>query len=95
MLAFTLMIASRYAEAKPEAELVLAKAPDMEMAQLALGRSLAEIGDVKRGTDLLNQVLQADPDSLEAHLGMASIYSRTGRREDADREHKICRSLAK
>ena len=95
MLAFTLMIASRYAEAKPEAELVLAKAPDMEMAQLALGRSLAEIGDVKRGTDLLNQVLQADPDSLEAHLGMASIYSRTGRREDADREHKICRRLAK
>ena len=95
MLAFTLMIASRYAEAKPEAELVLAKAPDMEMAQLALGRSLAEIGDVKRGTDLLNQVLQADPDNLEAHLGMASVYSRTGRREDADREHKICRSLAK
>jgi len=95
MLAFSLMITGRYSEAEPEAELVLAKAPDMEMGQLALGRSLAEIGDVKRGTDLLNQVLQADPDNLEAHLGMASVYSRTGRREDADREHKICRSLAK
>jgi Tfp pilus assembly protein PilF len=67
----------------------------MEMVQLALGRSLAEIGDVKRGTELLNQVLQADPDNLEAHLGMASIYSRTGRREDAYREHMVCRSLAK
>ena len=95
MLAFSLMITGRYSEAEPEAELVLAKAPDMEMGQLALGRSLAEIGDVKRGTELLNQVLQADPDNLEAHLGMASVYSRTGRREDADREHKICRSLAK
>lgn len=95
MLAFTLMIAGRYAEAQPEAELVVAKAPDMEMGQLALGRSLAEIGDAKRGAELLNQVLQADPDNLEAHLGLASIYSRTGRREDADREHKVCRSLAK
>jgi Tfp pilus assembly protein PilF len=89
------MIASRYAEAEPEAELVLAKEPDMEMVQLALGRSLAEIGDVKRGSELLKQVLQADPDNLEAHLGMASIYSRTGRREDAYREHMVCRSLAK
>ncbi|MGA2650088.1 MAG: tetratricopeptide repeat protein [Terracidiphilus sp.] len=95
MLAFTLMIAGRYAEAEPEAEMVVAKAPDMEMGQLALGRSLAEIGDVKRGTDLLNQVLQNDPDNLEAHLGLASIYSRTGRREDAYREHMVCRSLAK
>ena len=95
MLAFTLMIASRYAEAEPEAELVLAKEPDMEMVQLALGRSLAEIGDVKRGSELLKQVLQADPDNLEAHLGMASIYSRTGRREDAYREHMVCRNLAK
>jgi tetratricopeptide (TPR) repeat protein len=95
MLAFTLMIAGRYSEAQPEAELVVAKAPEMEMGQLALGRSLAEIGDVKRGTELLNQVLQADPDNLEAHLGMASIYSRTGRREDAYREHMVCRSLAK
>jgi tetratricopeptide (TPR) repeat protein len=95
MLAFSLMISGRYAEAEPEAELVLAKAPDMEMGQLALGRSLAEIGDVKRGGELLNEVLKADPDNLEAHLGMASIYSRTGRREDADREHMVCRSLAK
>jgi tetratricopeptide (TPR) repeat protein len=95
MLAFSLMISGRYAEAEPEAELVLSRAPDMEMGQLALGRSLAEIGDVKRGGALLNEVLKADPENLEAHLGLASIYSRTGRREDADREHMVCRSLAK
>lgn len=95
MLAFTLMIAGRYAEAKPEAELVLASAPEMELAQLALGRSLAELGEVQRATDVLNAVLQHDPDSLEAHMAMAAIYSRTGKREEAYREHMVCRALAK
>ncbi len=95
MLAFTLMIAGRYTEALPEAEHAYNAAPDMEMAQLALGRSLAETGDVKRGTDLLNQVLQKDPNNMEAHLGLVSIYSRTGRREDAYRERMLCLSLPK
>lgn len=95
MLAFTLMIAGRYAEALPEAEHAYSDAPDMEMAQLALGRSLAETGDLKRGTDLLNQVLQKDPNNLEAHLGLVSIYSRSGRREDADRERALCLKLPK
>ena len=95
MLAFTLMIAGRYSEALPEAEHAYSSAPETEMAQLALGRSLAETGDVKRGTDLLNQVLQNDPNNLEAHLGLTSIYSRTGRREDAYRERMLCLSLPK
>jgi tetratricopeptide (TPR) repeat protein len=95
MLAFTLMIAGRYTEALPEAEHAYSAAPDMEMAQLALGRTLAETGDVKRGTDLLNQVLQKDPNNLEAHLGLVSIYSRSGRREDADRERQLCLKLPK
>jgi tetratricopeptide (TPR) repeat protein len=95
MLAFSLMIAGRYTEALPEAEHAYSVAPDMEMAQLALGRSLAETGDVKRGTELLNQVLQKDPENLEAHLGLVSIYSRTGRREDANRERQLCLGLPK
>ena len=95
MLAFTLMIAARYTEALPEAEHAYSAAPDMEMTQLALGRTLAETGDVKRGADLLNQVLQKDPDNLEAHLGLVSIYSRTGRREEAYRERQLCLTLPK
>jgi tetratricopeptide (TPR) repeat protein len=95
LLAFTLMIAGRYSEALPEAERAFAAAPDMEMAQLALGRSLAETGDLKRGTDLLSQVLRRDPDNLEAHLGLAAIYSRAGRREDAYRERMVCLGLPK
>jgi tetratricopeptide (TPR) repeat protein len=95
ILAYTLMIAGRYADALPAAETAMTVAPDMEMVQLALGRSLAEIGDTKRATDVLNQVLQLDPDSLEAHMGLSVVYARTGRREDAYRERMVCRGLSR
>jgi Flp pilus assembly protein TadD len=95
VLAFTLTIAGRFAEAKPEAEIALDASPDMEMAQVALGRALADTGDVKRSTELLNKVLQKDPQNLEAHMGLADVYSRAGRREDAYRERMVCLSLAK
>jgi tetratricopeptide (TPR) repeat protein len=95
ILAYTNMIAGRYAHAIPEAEHVLAAMPDMEMALIALGRSLGETGDPKRGTELLNRVLQSDPDNLEAHMGLAAIYSRAGRREDAYRERMVCLGLTK
>ncbi|MGA3049226.1 MAG: tetratricopeptide repeat protein [Terracidiphilus sp.] len=94
MLAYSLMIAGRYVEARQDAQRALAVAPDMEMAQIALGRSLAEQGDTQRAAELLNQVLQRDPDNLEAHMGLAAIYSRSGRREDAYRERKVCLGLA-
>ncbi len=95
ILAYALMFASRFAEAQPEAELALAGAPNMEMAQLALGRSLAEAGDLKRATEVLNQVLLRDPKDLEAHMALAAMYSRAGRREDAYRERMVCLGLPK
>lgn len=93
MLAFTLMLAGRYTEALPEAERAYADAPDMEMTQISLGRSLAETGDVKRGEEMLKQVLKTDPDNMEAHEGLAAIYSRAGKREDAYRERMVCLGL--
>ena len=95
LLAFTLTIQGRYAEAKPEAEIALAADPGMEMAQVALGRALAETGDVKRTTEVLNKVLQKDPQNLEAHMGLADVYSRAGRREEAYRERMVCLGLAR
>jgi len=95
MLAFSLMVAGEYQKALPEAELAYKAAPDMEMAQLALGRSLAETGDTARAATLLQQVLKMDPNNMEAHLGMVSVYSHTGRREEADRERKLCFGLEK
>ncbi|MGA3049223.1 MAG: tetratricopeptide repeat protein [Terracidiphilus sp.] len=95
ILAFTLMLVGRYAEAIPEARTALAAIPEMEMAQLALGRSLAETGDEKQATEILNHVLSLDPDSIEAHRGLSIVYSRTGRKEDAYRERMACLHLEK
>lgn len=95
MLAFSLMITARYTEARSEAERVLAAEPDMEMAQIALGRSLIETGGPQRGEAMLKQVLAGDPNNLEAHLGLVSLYSHMGRREDAQRERMVCLQLQK
>ncbi|HEV2214830.1 MAG TPA: tetratricopeptide repeat protein [Terracidiphilus sp.] len=93
MLAFSLMVGGQFRQALPEAEAAYKAAPDMEMAQLALGRSLAETGDTARAATLLQAVLKKDPQNLEAHLGMVAVYSHMGRREDADRERALCLGL--
>ena len=95
MLALTLVLAGRFAEALPFAQRAYDKAPNMEIAQVVLGRALAETGDMKRGTELLNEVIAHDPESLEAHLGLASIYSRSGNREQAAHEREVCNALSK
>jgi cytochrome c-type biogenesis protein CcmH/NrfG len=95
LLALTLVIAGRFSEALAPAQRAYGKAPDMEMAQLAFGRSLAETGDIKHGEELLDRVIQRDPNNLEAHLGLVSIYSQSGNREEAARERKVCRDLAR
>jgi tetratricopeptide (TPR) repeat protein len=95
ILGYSLMMIGRFEEAKPEAELALAGAPGMEMAKIALGHALAETGDPARAAELLNQVLQGDPNNLEAHLGLAALYSRTGNREEASRERKLCLNMAR
>ena len=95
LLALTLVIAGRFSEALEPAQRAYANAPDTEMSELALGRALAETGDPKRGAELLSQVIARDPNNLEAHLGLVSIYSQSGRREEAERERRVCRDLAK
>jgi tetratricopeptide (TPR) repeat protein len=86
MLGFTLMIAGRYAEARVEAERALAEEPGMELALIALGRALGETGEYARGEEMLKKVLAADANNQEARLGLISIYSHTGRREEMLRE---------
>lgn len=95
LLAYALVIAGRYQEALPEAQRSYAAAPGVQMNQLALGRALGETGDLDRGTQILQKVLEKDPDNLEAHIGLAALYARAGRREDAYRERMVCLKLAK
>lgn len=95
LLAYALVIAGRYQEALPVAQRAYAAAPGIEMTQLALGRALGETGDIDHGTQILQKVLDKDPDNLEAHIGLAALFARAGRREDAYRERMVCLKLAK
>jgi tetratricopeptide (TPR) repeat protein len=95
LLALTLIFEGHFAEALPPAQSAYAASPDLEIAQVALGRALAESGDMRRGAELLNRAVEQNPNDLEAHLGLASIYSRSGNREEETRERRICRDLAK
>lgn len=95
LLAYAMVLAGRYKEALPYSQTAAAAAPDMEMAQLALGRSLGEAEDPERGIDILKKVLEQDHDNMEAHIGLAALYARAGKREDAYRERMVCLGLAK
>ena len=86
MLAFTLMIAGRYVEARAAAEQALADEPGMPMAQIALGRTLGETGEYARGEEMLKKLLAEDPQNTEVRMGLISIYAHTGRNEEARRE---------
>ncbi len=94
LMALTMIFEGRFAEALKPAQAALAAEPDLEIAQVALGRALAETGDRDRGAEILKKVAERDPGDLEAHLGLASIYSQSGNREEEARERKICRDLA-
>jgi tetratricopeptide (TPR) repeat protein len=95
LLAYALVIAGDYKSALPQAQRAYSAAPDMEMAQIALGRSLGETGDLDHGIQILEKVLQDDPGNLEAHMGLAALYARAGRREDAYRERMVCLKISK
>jgi tetratricopeptide (TPR) repeat protein len=95
LLAFTLMYVGRYKDALPVAERALSAEPGMVVAQLALGRSLIETGEKKRGIEILNGILERDPKNLEAHMGLAAAYSLDGNKEEAYRERVVCLGLEK
>jgi len=95
LLALTLIYEGRFDDALLPAQSAYSADPNLHIAQVALGRALAETGEMSRGADLLNNAIQRDPRDLEAHLGLASIYSRSGNREEEARERAICRDLSK
>ena len=95
LLALTLIYEGQFAEALAPAQGCLRRRSQSPHCANCPRPCARETGDMKRGTELLTQAIQRDPNDLEAHLGLASIYSRTGNREEEARERKICRDLAK
>ena len=93
MTAWALLIKSAAAEALPYAQKAAEQKPLLPSAQLVLGRSLLETGEVMGGTEHLEKALQLEPNNLETHLALAKAYSKSGRKEDARRERILCLQL--
>jgi len=93
MTAWALLLQNRATEALPYAQEAAEKQSSNPTAELVLGRSLLETGDVNGGMEHLQRVLQMDPNNLEAHLALAKAYSKSGHEEDARRERMLCLQL--
>lgn len=81
--------------AQPYAEQAAALEPDSFVVHNALGRTLVESGDLKRGIAEIEKACQMAPESPENHVALASAYSKAGRRADAAREREIFLKLKK
>src|SRR5450631_584419 len=95
MLAWYFILRNDASEALPYAQKAAAEAPESPSAQLVLGRSLVETGDVKQGMAHLETALKLDPSNLEIHLALVKGYSESGRKEDATRERLLCIEMTK
>jgi len=94
MLAWAYGLRGDFAAALPDAQKAAAEAPSLPMAQLVLGRTLVETGDVNSGLPHLEDVLRMEPGNLEAHMTLAKAYSELGRKEDARRERLWCLAVS-
>lgn len=93
MTAWALLIKNAAADALPFAKRAVVQKPALPSAQLVLGRSLLETGDLNGGMEHLQKALELEPENLEAHLALAKAYSKSGRKEDARRERTMCLKL--
>ena len=95
MLAWYFLLQNNSVEALPHAQKAVAEAPASTTSQLALGRALVETGDVTAGTERLEKVVKLDPGNTEIHLALVKAYSKSGRKEDAQRERLLCLETTK
>jgi tetratricopeptide (TPR) repeat protein len=86
MLAWVLQQQGDPAQALPYAQKAVAEEPSLAVAQLVLGRSLAETENLSGGIEHLETALRLQPGYLETHVALATAYARFGREEDARRE---------
>ncbi len=94
MLAWTSEMRGEYAEALPDAQAAVEEDPALPMSQLVLGRALLETTGALPALPHLDQVVQAQPANLEAHMSLAKAYSKLGRKDDASRERLLCLKLS-
>ncbi|HTU33232.1 MAG TPA: tetratricopeptide repeat protein [Candidatus Acidoferrum sp.] len=89
MLAWAYLSQNDPQAALPFAQKAFAEGPQVPTAQLVLGRSLVETGQLRAGTDRLEKAAEIDPNNVEIHIALAHAYSEEGRKEDAWRERML------
>ncbi|HBM96741.1 TPA: hypothetical protein DD394_04380, partial [bacterium UBP9_UBA11836] len=68
---------ARFQEAASEFNLVLSREPNSVPGLLGLGRARLELGDYGSARSLIEQAIQAAPDSHEPYVALADFFSRT------------------
>jgi tetratricopeptide (TPR) repeat protein len=94
LLGWALMIQGDPTAARPHGERAVAEAPQLVTAQLVFGRSLVETGDIPAGLEHLQRALELDPANPEVHLALVKAYSKSGRKQDAQRERLLSLKLS-
>jgi tetratricopeptide (TPR) repeat protein len=94
MLAWALLERDDAAGALPFAQRAVREDPNFEVAQYVFGRSLAEQGQVNPGIEHLERAEKLDPANVQAHISLATAYSKAGRPQDARRERLLSVALA-
>lgn len=94
MLALLLVHANDIAGAAPFARKAATERPADALAEYVYGEVLLGTGDLRPAIARLEAAERLDPEALEYHMGLATAYSRAGRREDARRERRISMNMA-
>lgn len=86
MLAWVLLERGDTDEARQYAQAAAAQDPALPLAQYVFGRSLLEDGKLEGSIEHLRLAEERDPSNIEAHMSLATAFSRAGRPHDARRE---------
>ncbi len=89
MLAWLYLQQGEAAAALPFSETAASHDPGSALSQSVFGRALADTGDLKHGIEHLEKAVALDPSNLEAHLALATAYSKAGRKEETLNERRI------
>jgi tetratricopeptide (TPR) repeat protein len=90
MLSWTYWLREEKEPALLHAKAAVAHDPNLPVAQVVLGRLLAQSGQIAEGIEHLERAIQTEPANLEAHMALATAYSEAGRKADSRRERQLC-----
>jgi tetratricopeptide (TPR) repeat protein len=93
LLALLLRQESRDDEARAHVEKALTLRPGDPGALYQLALVRIATGDLEAARKVLEPLVRESPDFTEAHVSLATVYYRLGRREDGNREQAIVQRL--